>query len=223
MSSLAYLEPEIQYACKWWRNQVYLQLPAEQSELFEPTLRILLYEKIRNHWYPSDPFRGQAYRCLSVGKCIPPDPTLIRVCETIGLQSSNILHYLPKYVDSVYMWIDPRCVVVRVTWDYSLLGSEEVLYLKPQNNPPPLISEEKVTQQFPTLDFRGNVVGDQFKYDEPAPFYDITTISDDNFQYNSGRSLVELPTTQDYNKLSHEEWIQICRHKLEEGGVTLSA
>lgn len=72
-------------------------------------------------------------RSISIEKFAPPDPLLRKACADIGI--TDVMSCLPKYTESIHMWIDPGEVIVRTTWSYCPGGTEEVLFSSKPTQP----------------------------------------------------------------------------------------
>ncbi|UYV79607.1 BTG4 [Cordylochernes scorpioides] len=81
---------------------------AEKMEQFQARLTALLSRKYDGHWYPADPPRGQAYRCLRINQTDRREPLLVRASEESGLCYSDI-----KLPLELTVWIDPGEVICR--------------------------------------------------------------------------------------------------------------
>merc|ERR1712212_1365947 len=57
-------------------------LSFEQIELFRDNLVFLITERFQNHWHPSKPLKGNAYRCLNVDSTTV-DPVIVKASFTI--------------------------------------------------------------------------------------------------------------------------------------------
>nr|XP_015191878.1 PREDICTED: maternal B9.15 protein-like isoform X3 [Lepisosteus oculatus] len=82
----------------------------EQSRArrFADELRGILSERFSQHWYPANPSRGQAFRCIRINALAPCDEALSRACRASGLQLSEL--GLPP---EITLWIDPFEVCAR--------------------------------------------------------------------------------------------------------------
>ncbi|NWY69928.1 B910 protein, partial [Erithacus rubecula] len=78
------------------------KLSKAEIEKFAEKLTTILFEKCKNHWYPGNPCRGQAFRCVRINKQQPREPLLEQACVDIGVDPS--LLGLPK---EVTVWVDP--------------------------------------------------------------------------------------------------------------------
>uniref|UniRef100_A0A3Q4HSW3 B-cell translocation gene 3 n=1 Tax=Neolamprologus brichardi TaxID=32507 RepID=A0A3Q4HSW3_NEOBR len=78
------------------------KLEAEKVELFVERLAVALQEKFKGHWYPENPSKGQAYRCIRVNRFHKQDPELLRACRESGIQYSDL--GLPR---ELTLWVDP--------------------------------------------------------------------------------------------------------------------
>nr|XP_043873854.1 protein BTG3-like [Solea senegalensis] len=96
--------------------QVYLKrllimagkLESHKVELFVEGLGVALCEKFIGHWYPENPSKGQAYRCIRVNRFNKEDPVILRACRESGVQYSDL--GLPY---EFTLWVDPREVWCR--------------------------------------------------------------------------------------------------------------
>ncbi|XP_056365468.1 protein BTG4 [Oenanthe melanoleuca] len=84
------------------------KLSKDGIEKFAEKLTTILFEKYKNHWYPGNPCRGQAFRCIRINKQQPREPLLEQACVDTGLDPS--LLGLPR---EVTVWVDPLEVSCR--------------------------------------------------------------------------------------------------------------
>ncbi|KAK2828834.1 hypothetical protein Q5P01_019868 [Channa striata] len=84
------------------------KLESHKIELFVEKLAIALQDKFRGHWYPDNPSKGQAYRCIRVNKFHRQDPELLRACQESGVQYGDL--GLPR---ELTLWVDPGEVCCR--------------------------------------------------------------------------------------------------------------
>ncbi|XP_068184144.1 protein BTG3-like [Antennarius striatus] len=68
-----------------------------------------LQEKFRGHWYPENPSKGQAFRCIRVNQFSGPDPDVLRSCQESGIHSSEMI--MPP---ELTLWVDPGEVWCRI-------------------------------------------------------------------------------------------------------------
>ncbi|KPP58127.1 BTG3 protein-like, partial [Scleropages formosus] len=61
------------------------KLEMEKVEKFVERLTVALQEKYKGHWYPENPSKGQAFRCIRVNKFQQEDPELRRACNESGV------------------------------------------------------------------------------------------------------------------------------------------
>lgn len=76
--------------------------------MFIERLTVALQEKFRGHWYPDNPGRGQAFRCIRVNGFQRQDPEFLRACEESGVQYKDLR--LPR---ELTLWVDPGEVCCR--------------------------------------------------------------------------------------------------------------
>lgn len=79
-----------------------------QIEEFKTHLSASLAQKYENHWYPNQPWKGNAYRSLTT-TAVHTDPVLILAATNAGLTISSFLLNLPILT----LWIDPSNVTFR--------------------------------------------------------------------------------------------------------------
>ena len=103
------MKNEIDAATLWWVSQVTAR--PDQSHTFKQSLCSALYERYNGHWYESEPFRGQGYRCISY---LPEenkiDDVLLDSAKKAGLDLTSLLQGLEG---GVTMWVDPGDVEVK--------------------------------------------------------------------------------------------------------------
>ncbi|XP_078391680.1 protein BTG3-like [Cetorhinus maximus] len=84
------------------------RLHQEKIEEFGEKLTAILYRKYQNHWYPANPSKGQAYRCIRINRKHKADPSLLLACQDCDLEYNQLR--LPK---EITLWIDPQEVCCR--------------------------------------------------------------------------------------------------------------
>ncbi|CAL8364189.1 unnamed protein product [Lota lota] len=84
------------------------KLDSTQIEKVVERLAVGLQEKYRGHWYPENPSKGQAFRCIRVNRFQRHDPVLLRACQESEVQYSDL--GLPK---ELTLWVDPGEVCCR--------------------------------------------------------------------------------------------------------------
>ncbi|XP_012673790.2 protein BTG4 [Clupea harengus] len=88
--------------------QKYGKLNRIARDTFALSLTSVLFEKFRNHWYPSNPSKGQAFRCLRVNKFQIRDPDIEQACRQSDIDFDDL--GLPS---EMTIWVDPGEVSCR--------------------------------------------------------------------------------------------------------------
>ncbi|KAM5245977.1 protein BTG4 [Ctenodactylus gundi] len=83
------------------------KLSKQQIEDFSEKLMTILFETYRDHWYPSCPSQGQAFRCIRINNQ-NNDPILEKACAESNINFSHL--GLPK---EMTIWVDPLEVCCR--------------------------------------------------------------------------------------------------------------
>ncbi|XP_018655520.1 putative transducer of erbb2 (tob) [Schistosoma mansoni] len=98
---------EITVAVNYILSHLYTKLPRRRVDSFGEELEKYLLAKFQHHWYPSDPFRDSAYRCInSVGPQV--DLLLLEAAAVSGLEWGEIEACLPE---GLIISVDPGHVV----------------------------------------------------------------------------------------------------------------
>ncbi|XP_030648814.1 protein BTG4 [Chanos chanos] len=84
------------------------KLDRAQREKFAVALTSVLFENYKNHWYPDNPSKGQAFRCLRMNKAQVRDPVLEQACRQSDIDYDDL--GLPK---EMTIWVDPGEVSCR--------------------------------------------------------------------------------------------------------------
>ncbi|XP_077192533.1 protein BTG3-like [Paroedura picta] len=87
----------------------YDKMAKGQVERFGESLVTVLCERFSDHWYPENPVKGQAYRCIRINKWQKVDASLLKACTDCGLDYSELA--LPREIS---IWIDPGEVSCRL-------------------------------------------------------------------------------------------------------------
>lgn len=83
-------------------------LTKEKVDQFRENITAVLTEKFKNHWFPENPSKGQAFRCIRINENIRHEPALELVCKNIGLKYNELMMPI-----ELTLWIDPEDVTVR--------------------------------------------------------------------------------------------------------------
>jgi protein Tob/BTG len=85
-------------------------------EKFSECLEKLLCLRYEEHWHPTKPFRGSAYRCIRITHKIM-DTVIEKAAEKSGLSIDDLYKSLPQ---DFTLWIDPADVSYRIGEDGSI-------------------------------------------------------------------------------------------------------
>lgn len=121
----------------------YGRLSSDQIEKFGSKLTVLLEERYSNHWYESQPMKGQAFRCLRLKRADNyVDPVLEQILRECSINLGSL--GLPN---DFTLWIDPGEVSVRfgdqIGYTYTIARIE----LRPNKS----LSENKNSECSPIL------------------------------------------------------------------------
>ena len=92
----------------------------EKIEELRYNLSKILTDRYEGHWYPSQPTKGNAYRCLNIAQGAV-DPILNRAIQQSGLNPNEIREYFPQ---NLSVWVDPN----EVSYRFGDEGSTTTLY-----------------------------------------------------------------------------------------------
>ncbi|XP_059207710.1 protein BTG3 [Centropristis striata] len=84
------------------------KLESHKIDLFVERLAVALQEKFKGHWYPENPSKGQAYRCIRVNRFYREDPELLRACRESGVRYDDL-----GLSREFTLWVDPGEVCCR--------------------------------------------------------------------------------------------------------------
>ena len=104
------LQQELEAAAKYWVSQLRASdLKDDQGDRFRENIKTTFREKFKDHWYPNQPERGQAYRSISIDRGVA-DPLLDEAARAADI--NDFRRRLPADMDMI-MWVDPGNVSVR--------------------------------------------------------------------------------------------------------------
>ncbi|XP_076130618.1 uncharacterized protein LOC143112247 [Alosa pseudoharengus] len=108
------MKKEIEAAGAFLKNLVKRsdKLNSEQADVFVEHLIDILQEKYKAHWYPENPTKGQAFRCIRVNGHHSKDAELLLACQKSGVQYC----YLGLPLE-LTLWVDPGEVSCRYSED----------------------------------------------------------------------------------------------------------
>ncbi|XP_037322683.2 protein BTG3 [Pungitius pungitius] len=84
------------------------KLESHKIDLFVERLAVALQEKLKGHWYPEEPSKGQAYRCIRMNSFHKQDPEVLRACRESGVQFNDL-----RLSPELTLWVDPGEVSCR--------------------------------------------------------------------------------------------------------------
>lgn len=102
------MQEEIHAASAFLTRLVSSQLNPMQQDIFKASLSRLMMEKFHNHWDPSQPMRGNAYRSILVTQGFI-DPVLLKAAAEAELNRVES-RWFPS---DMVIWIDPGEVTYR--------------------------------------------------------------------------------------------------------------
>nr|XP_060642967.1 protein BTG4 [Anolis sagrei ordinatus] len=151
------------------------KLSRQQVEMFASKLMTILVEKYKNHWYPDNPSKGQAYRCIRINRFSPTDPLLVQACAESYVDFNSL--GLPK---EMTIWVDPFNVSCRYG----------------ENNPPFTVAQFEANEEGHTISQRIRQAVDKAAESGSNPSSDeessvsepksIPTVSNPNSVYQCG-------------------------------------
>nr|XP_057904823.1 protein Tob2 [Doryrhamphus excisus] len=112
---------EVKVALNFIVSYLYNKLPRRRADLFGEELERILVSRFEGHWYPEDPLRGSAFRCLHLGA--PRDPVVELAAKRSGLDTDEVRANVPAELS---VWIDPY----EVSYQIGEKGAVKVLYLE---------------------------------------------------------------------------------------------
>ncbi|XP_061815359.1 protein BTG3 [Nerophis lumbriciformis] len=132
------MERELAVVCVLM-DMLVTKLTKQKTELFIEKLHGALEEKFQGHWYPDNPSKGQAYRCIRVNMSKCQDPELLRACRESGVNFSDL--GLPP---ALTLWVDPGEVSCRIGEDSACLTVAR--FVNPSNKSKAEEGRAQVTQ-----------------------------------------------------------------------------
>ncbi|CAF0763763.1 unnamed protein product [Brachionus calyciflorus] len=137
----------------------YGQLNPSEIDLFASKLSEILEKRYMNHWYESNPMKGQAFRCLRLKKSEKyVDPTIEAILNEMNLSLNQL--GLPN---DFTLWIDPGEVSVRFG---DSVGYTYTIAKLTKNSPPETTNSEKIFDDNLTAFIRQNSSNNQSDVNE---------------------------------------------------------
>ncbi|KAJ6663576.1 hypothetical protein lerEdw1_009655 [Lerista edwardsae] len=152
------------------------KLDRAQVERFRECLAAVLCERFHEHWYPENPLKGQAYRCIRINKKHHVDDSLLKACMDCGLDYSQL--ELPREVS---IWIDPGEVCCR-------LGENSHYFTVHEEESSP----GKTTPELETSDYHSESPSESSSEDE-GPAKQPTTTSEPSKSRSGGSDPKQAP------------------------------
>eukprot|EP00056_Hartaetosiga_gracilis_P019402 m.13925 g.13925 ORF g.13925 m.13925 type:complete len:297 (-) comp7674_c0_seq1:286-1176(-) len=134
---------EIEFAIDFICEQYCAGLDDEDVcdlETFREELRQLLEERYTDHWFPSNPDKGCAYRCLEWSKRFV-DGSIEQAALKAGMELPTLLSKGPSHL---VLWVDPGVVSARIGAD------ENIQVIGSSNNGSPTIGSRSPRSQSPS-------------------------------------------------------------------------
>lgn len=123
------MDVELQVALNFVISYLYNKLPRTRVHIYGEELEQLLRLKFAGHWYPSNPVKGSAYRCVHLNSS-EIDPCFELAAVRSGLDfATDIKNNLPSELS---VWVDPGEVSYAIGGPDDKPGPVKVLF-KQQN------------------------------------------------------------------------------------------
>jgi hypothetical protein len=100
------MKHELQVASEWWALQHQQELGTHTTHLLIAELEKAIYQKIKNHWYENEKYRGSGYRAILCDE-YQTDDVLLSSLKSLGLTE-----LIPKFKKAT-MFINPGEVIVK--------------------------------------------------------------------------------------------------------------
>ncbi|OTF73719.1 Tob1-like protein, partial [Euroglyphus maynei] len=114
------MHDEIEVALNFLISFLYNKLPRRRVNQFGEELELIVRNRFDDHWYPDEPSKGSAYRCIH---CNPQlDSSLFR--EAALKSGLNLQDVQQNFPTELSIWIDPGEVSYRI----SEKGPVNILY-----------------------------------------------------------------------------------------------
>jgi len=124
---------ELGIAVAYWKNLLatskVASLPSDALSAFEKTLLQHLGERVRGHWFPENPIRGQAHRSISLHRHARPDPMLLKAAAAAKIR--NLFNFFTEDVTEITMFVDPGEVAVQSLYTFCKTPQETIVWSSP--------------------------------------------------------------------------------------------
>eukprot|EP01080_Neovahlkampfia_damariscottae_P009071 gene9071-1166_t len=101
------MKHEVQVASSWWAKQQENTLGKQQALKLQQVIEKALFDKIQNHWYENEKYRGSGYRAVSCDE-YKTDDLLTSCSRTLGVDK------FVKWNKNTTMFINPGEVIVKI-------------------------------------------------------------------------------------------------------------
>lgn len=128
--ALDQMHVELQVAMNFIISYLYNKLPRTRVHLYGEELEKLLRLKFNGHWYPTNPMKGSAFRCVHLNSA-EIDPSFELAATRSGLDFvTDIKNNLPSELS---VWVDPGEVSYAIGGPDGKPGPVKVLYKQQPN------------------------------------------------------------------------------------------
>ncbi|XP_068099468.1 uncharacterized protein [Hyperolius riggenbachi] len=159
-----------------------------EDKLFElgSTMAHLLFNRYVEHWYPTEPHRGQAYRCIRINPSQPVDETLLAACTLCDIDYKKLP--LPE---ELTVWIDPFEVCARFSEKTNFFRIAVFPHSTHLDNEVTCTDEVVASPEF---------VDDQSDFPDEGTYIVCEAVSDEEppFVYEESDEEIALATPPDY-------------------------
>lgn len=126
----------------------------KKLDMFRSSLTNILRNRYKDHWFPENPNRGSAYRCLRINSKM--DPIIAEAINATGLHVSYFRKFFPF---ELTLWIDPQEVSYRIGENgsicvlYNTCVEEAAALPPPRESPELYLDPRQMEQPDPMADY----------------------------------------------------------------------